>query len=362
MYRKYTYNIYIIVLILLLALLPYKIAAQQPYDFEEGGLYFKKAPSRPDAAVYVTAKPSGTGTYSGDIVIPSSIQSNSYDVVGLDNNCFKGCTLNSVTFHVSGPVIGPEFFLSSSCFANCKIESLDLSVKRFTYTDNCFNKCQIKNLTIGINSIDSNHAIWKELSKTANIGTLHYKHSAGFFSFVTFKDFDFSTATNVEAYYATSDACNALGSKQTLSLTQATGKVPANTALFLYVTDSNNACTIPTATDDDATPLANYPENMKGSITDSYTVQENDNIYALNKEDHKLHPVSAGVVVIPPGITYLSLQYTRSVIDISAGTTGIEKTETEETGNVVHYDLNGNQIDKHEKGLHIINGRKIIVR
>ena len=356
-------------LILLLALLPYKIAAKS-YDFEEGGLYFKIDLSRPYAAVYVTANPSGP--YSGDIVIPSSIQSNSYDVVGLDNNCFKGCTLNSVTFLVSAPVIGPEFFLSSSCFANCEIESLDLSVKRFTYTDDCFNECQIKNLTIGINSIDSNHAIWEELSKTANIDTLYYKHSAGFFSFVTFKDFDF-TATNVKAYYATSDACNALGSTQTLSLTQATGKVPANTALFLYATDSDNACTIPTATED-AKSLTNYPTETKGSITDSYTVQENDNIYALNKEDHKLHPVSAGVV-IPPGITYLSLQYTRSVIDISAGTTGIEKTETEATvemfskkavftlsSNVVHYDLNGNQIDKHEKGLHIINGRKIIVR
>lgn len=355
MYRKYTYNIYIIVLILLLALLPYKIAAKS-YDFEEDGLYFKIDLSRPYAAVYVTAKPSGT--YSGDIVIPSSIQSNSYDVVGLDNNCFKGCTLNSVTF----PVIGPEFFLSSSCFANCNIESLDLSVKRFTYTDDCFNECQIKNLTIGINSIDSNHAIWEELSKTANIDTLYYKHSAGFFSFVTFKDFDFSKATNVEAYYATSDACNALGSgsKQTLSLTQAIGIVPANTALFLYATDSNNACTIPTATED-ATPLANYPTEMNGSITASYKVRDNDNIYALNKDDHKLHPVSTGVE-IPPGITYLSLQYTRSVIDISAGTTGVEKTETEETGNVVHYDLNGNQIDKNEKGLHIINGRKIIVR
>lgn len=356
MYRKYTYNIYIIVLILLLALLPYKIAAQQPYDFEEGGLYFIKDPSRPNVAVYVTAKPSGT--YSGDIVIPSSIQSNSYDVVGLDYKCFEGCTLESVTF----PVSGPAFLLSSLCFEKCKIEYLDLSVTSvngFTYLDGCFNGCNIKNLTIGINSIDSNHAIWKELSKTANIGTLHYKHSAGFFSFVTFKDFDFSTATNVEAYYATSDACNALGSTQTLSLTQATGIVPANTALFLYATDSNNACTIPTATG--ATSLANYPTEMNGSITASYPVQENDNIYALNKEDHKLHPVSAGVV-IPPGITYLSLQYTRSVIDISAGTTGIEKTETEETGNVVHYDLNGNQIDKHEKGLHIINGRKIIVR
>lgn len=355
MYRKYTYNIYIIVLILLLALLPYKIAAQS-YDFEEDGLYFKKDPSRPNAAVYVTAKPSGIGTYSGDIVIPSSILSNSYDVIGLDNNCFKGCNLKSVTI----PVSGPAFFLSSSCFANCNIESLDLSVTRFTYNADCFNGCEITNLTIGINSIDSNHEIWKELSKTANIGTLYYKHSAGFFSFVTFKDFDFSTATNVKAYYATSDACNALGSKQTLSLTQATDKVPANTALFLYATDSDNACTIPTATG--AKPLTNYPtENMKGSITDSYTVLDNDNIYALNKEDHKLHPVSAGVV-IPPGITYLSLQYTRSVIDISAGTTGIEKTETEETGNVVHYDLNGNQIDKNEKGLHIINGRKIIVR
>lgn len=366
MYSKYTYYIYNVVLIVVLALLPLNVVGQT-YVTHEGLRY--RIIDNYTGKVYVTAPESGT--YSGKIEIPFSFQKDdveNYYPIGIDQNCFNGCTLSSVTFRTM-----PDFYFSTSCFEGCNITTLDLSYSNtttFRYANDCFKDCTIGNLIIGENSIDNTErAIWKQLSLATSIGTLTYKHTAGFFSFVTFKDFDFSTATNVEAYYATTASCDALITGTKLQLTKVTGKVPAGTPLFLYAA-SDQGCTIPCCTTGATTLSDNC---LKGEIAQSYTVTASDNIYALSKSDKMLHPVHPEqpetTILILPGLAYLKLPATSAssptrAIELSTDqdVTGIEEIELGEEPNSIHYDLSGRQTDPLAKGLHIVNGKKIMVR
>lgn len=368
MYSKYTYYIYNVVLIVVLALLPLNVVGQTYVTHE--GLRYKVVDDAD--RVYLTAPESGK--YSGDIEIPFSFEGsdeNYYYPIGIDQNCFKDCTLSSVTF----PGNKSGFYLSSFCFSQCRIADLDMGASSnttFKYANDCFKDCTIiGNLIIGENSIDNTErAIWKQLSLATSIGTLTYKHTLGFFSFVTFKDFDFSTATNVEAYYATTASCDALITGSTkLQLTKVTGKVPAGTPLFLYAA-SNQGCTIPCCTTGATTLSDNC---LKGEIDQSYTVTASDNIYALSKSDKMLHPVlpvqPETTILILPGLAYLKLPATSAssptrAIELSTDqdVTGIEEIELGEEPNSIHYDLSGRQTDPLAKGLHIVNGKKIMVR
>ncbi len=366
MYSKYTYYIYNVVLIVVLALLPLNVVGQTYVTHE--GLRYKVVDDAD--RVYLTAPESGK--YSGDIEIPHEFPKGSddtYSIIGIDIDCFNGCTLSSVTFRTM-----PDFYFSTSCFEGCNITTLDLSYSNtttFRYANDCFKNCTIGNLIIGENSIDNTErAIWKQLSLATSIGTLTYKHTAGFFSFVTFKDFDFSTATNVEAYYATTASCDALITGTKLQLTKVTGKVPAGTPLFLYAA-SAPCCTIPCCTTGATTLSDNC---LKGEIDQSYTVTASDNIYALSKSDKMLHPVQmihpvqTGTTILP-GLAYLKIPATSAssptrAIELSTDqdVTGIEEIELDEEPNSIHYDLSGRQTDPLAKGLHIVNGKKIMVR
>ena len=92
--------------------------ASMAYDFEVDGIYYKLTGSSSVAVTY-KVKPtwSSTGSYSGHITIPSTVNYNnkSYTVTSIGDSAFLACSsLASITIHESVTSIGEE------AFSDCK--------------------------------------------------------------------------------------------------------------------------------------------------------------------------------------------------------------------------------------------------
>lgn len=97
---------------LILLLVP---LASVAYDFEVGGIYYKLTG---DSSVAVTYKSNASGSYIGQIAIPSTVNYNnkSYAVTSIGEYTFDLCSsLASVTIPKSVTSIG------SYAFSDCKI-------------------------------------------------------------------------------------------------------------------------------------------------------------------------------------------------------------------------------------------------
>jgi len=141
-------------------------------------------------------------------------------------------------------------------------------------------------------------------------------------------------------------------------------KVPANTGLILKgVAGSENIYSLET-TDDEA--LDDVSENLLTSnATGTYTVETN-NVYVLSNLDNG----QAGFYRAEEGIhvgkyksfLVLSTTFQSNALAFYEGTTGIDATKKDQMAIRDIYDLQGRRVSCPDKGIYVINGRKVIVK
>ena len=113
--------------ILLLCLLWTVGISASAYDFYVDGIYYNITSSTSPYTVAVTYKTNGYKSYSGDVIIPSSVTYNSitYSVTSIGYKAFSSCSgLTSITIPNSVTSIGYEAF--SYCKGLTRVNITDL--------------------------------------------------------------------------------------------------------------------------------------------------------------------------------------------------------------------------------------------
>ena len=141
-------------------------------------------------------------------------------------------------------------------------------------------------------------------------------------------------------------------------------KVPANTGLILKgVAGSENIYSLET-TEDEA--LDDVSENMLTSNAAGIYTVETNNVYVLSNLDNG----QAGFYRAEEGIhvgkyksfLVLSTTFQSNALAFYEGTTGIDATKKDQMTIRDIYDLQGRRVSCPDKGIYVINGRKVIVK
>ena len=107
------------------AILLFSTLSTWAYDFEVDGIYYGKYTDR--ESVYVTYKDTNYNSYSGSVVIPSTVtySGTTYSVASIDRYAFFGCTgLTSVTIPNSVTSIGGSAFYNCSGLTKVTISDI----------------------------------------------------------------------------------------------------------------------------------------------------------------------------------------------------------------------------------------------
>lgn len=119
-------------IVLVTALLSFPLSPASAYDFETDGIYYDVI-SLSDLTCKVT---SGDNQYSGDVVIPSTVQYKNFpfSVISIDHCAFDCCyELTSVTIPGSVTTIGDMAFRSCSGLNNITIPNSVTSIDEFAF-------------------------------------------------------------------------------------------------------------------------------------------------------------------------------------------------------------------------------------
>ena len=145
---------------LLLALLTLLLPlAANAYDFEADGIYYNRNSN--GSSVTVTYRTTSYNSYSGSVVIPSTVTYNNkqYSVTSIGDYAFKGCSgLTSITIPNSVTSMGANSFGYCSSLVSVVIPN---SVK--TIGTNAFSNCnslRSVNIPDGVTTIE-HHVFWK---------------------------------------------------------------------------------------------------------------------------------------------------------------------------------------------------------
>ena len=118
---------------LILLLVP---LASVVYDFEVGGIYYNKLTG--SSSVAVTCKSNASGSYIGQITIPSTVNYNdkSYAVTSIGDQAFQGCSgLASITIPEGVTSIGEYTFDLCSSLASVTIPKSVTSIGSYAFSD-----------------------------------------------------------------------------------------------------------------------------------------------------------------------------------------------------------------------------------
>ena len=192
------------------------------------------------------------------------------------------------------------------------------------------------------------------IRKTVNTAVSSVKYS----TFSSSYPIDFSQTAGLTAYIAKKS-----GDK--MALTEVT-KVPANEAVILYA-DVDVATNYTLVTTDEATDDVSDNE-LK--VSDGTVTGDASTIYVLANKS----PNGVGFYLLKSGSTVtVGKAYLRITSSLSApareyigfgdgNTTGMEQIFREASTDSIYYTLHGQRVDKPNKGLYIVNGKKVIIK
>ena len=175
--------------------------------------------------------------------------------------------------------------------------------------------------------------------------------SSGLSTLASAKALDFSAVDGLKAYVVSSVT------KDAVSLKEVT-EIPANTGVILEGT-AGTKYSVPVA---DGTPAAPAVNKLAAAV--AATAVEANAAYIL--KDGEFHLVTTASTV-PAGKAYLPATEVpagaRSLSIVAADeTTGIEALESAENAVMSVYNLQGQRVQRLQKGLNIVNGKKVIVK
>lgn len=139
------------------------------------------------------------------------------------------------------------------------------------------------------------------------------------------------------------------------------GEIPANTGVLLEGTAGEITLdVVATAT---ALGTNDFKVNTSGA---TFAAAENTTYFAMVKDSDplKFGTVNPSTVAIPANKAYLAVvgnSEARLTVTFDGETTAIKSIDNAETSNAI-YNLNGQRVEKAQKGLYIVNGKKTIVK
>jgi hypothetical protein len=115
-----------------------------------------------------------------------------------------------------------------------------------------------------------------------------------------------------------------------------------------------------------AAALSNKNDFKVNTSGATFAAAENTTYFAMVKDSDPLTfgTVNPSTVAIPANKAYLAVvgnSEARLTVTFDGETTAIKSIENAETSNAI-YNLNGQRVEKAQKGLYIVNGKKTIVK
>lgn len=180
-----------------------------------------------------------------------------------------------------------------------------------------------------------------------------YVSAAGYSTYASNFDLDFTSVTNLKAYIAKED-------NGAIKMVQI-NKVPKGTGILLRATDGGDKpYSVPTATTtDDVTGNLFVRGNDLVVATDAGEGKTN---YILNVVNNQLGFYKANDNTVAKNRAYLQTTVAASRINLNFDeeTTGIAEVKTNAKNEI--FNINGQRVEKTAKGLYIMNGKKFIVK
>ena len=159
----------------------------------------------------------------------------------------------------------------------------------------------------------------------------------------------------VTAYYATK-----AGDKVALYAIAEDEAIPAGTGVILVSEEGGNAVMLPAAGETAANVAGNLLVGTAGAAKNMTGIA---NAYLLTggAQGAGFYLCSGGTLAA--GKAYLQLENAQQAVRIRlAGATGVENAVLEAQGSQLIYDLTGRRVEKMEKGIYIVNGKKVVVK
>ncbi|MCH5308199.1 MAG: hypothetical protein J1E37_08925 [Prevotella sp.] len=175
--------------------------------------------------------------------------------------------------------------------------------------------------------------------------------SAGYATFCSTEPLDFSGITTLKAYYATAV------SDTEVTFKQVTGTVAAGTGLLLVgttsqvlVAEAGNECT------------GNLLVGVLGN--DEIVNAANKYVLVVKDGEVKFADTAAQAATVPVGKAYLQAPSNSRILTFSfdGEATGISAVNTVESQKLAVYNLQGQRVTTMNKGLYIINGKKVMIK
>ncbi len=193
--------------------------------------------------------------------------------------------------------------------------------------------------------------LYKKVAGAAPLDIDIYVSAAGYSTYASNFDLDFTSVTDLKAYIAKED--NGIKMVQV-------NKVPKGTGILLRATDGGDKeYNVPTATTTD-----DVTGNLFVRGNDEAVASENgsNHNYILNVKNNQLGFYQANGMTVAKNRAYLQTTVTASRINLNFEdeTTGIAEVKTNVESDI--FNINGQRVEKTAKGFYIMNGKKFIVK
>ena len=202
----------------------------------------------------------------------------------------------------------------------------------------------------------ANVHLYKKVAGAAPSDIDIYVSEAGYATYASNFDLDFSTNGNLKAYIAKEVSSE-------IKMVEVE-KVAAGTGVLLHATDGGGkAYTVETTTETTADVTGNLFKRGNDEAV-AYEAGEGKYNYILNVVNNQLGFYKAAGKTVAKNRAYLQTSIAASRIDMNFDeeVTGIKLVETSKSNNEGYYNLAGQRVAQPTNGLYIVNGRKVIIK